>query len=84
MTTLIANPEIQAFLTSIKEATKIRDVHGNLLGYFTPAEQAEELLYQRDIAQFDFEDLQRRATSTERGQTTEEVLHHIRSLENLE
>lgn len=83
MTNLTANEVVQAFLTPIKEATEIRDTDGNLLGYFTPAGQAETLLYQQDIAQFDFEELKRRAASTERGYTTEEVLHHLRSLENL-
>ncbi|HWG47228.1 MAG TPA: hypothetical protein VN688_30985 [Gemmataceae bacterium] len=82
MTNMTATEAVQAFLTPIKEATEIRDVGGNLLGYFTPANRGEDLLYQQDIAQFDLEELKRRAASKERGLTTEEVLHHLRSLEH--
>jgi hypothetical protein len=81
MTILTASEAVQAFLTPIKEATEIRDEAGNLLGYFTPAGCAEDRLYQHDIAQFDLEELKRRAASKERGYTTEEVLNHLRSME---
>lgn len=62
---------------------EIRDADGKLLGYFEPVTQPEDQLYEQDIAQFDLEELQRRAASKERGYTTEEVLHHLRSLERL-
>ncbi len=82
MTILTANDVVQAFLTPIKEAAEIRDEEGNLLGYFTPAGRAEDMLYQQDIAQFDLEELKRRAASKERGHTTEEVLNYLRALEH--
>lgn len=82
MTALIANDAVSAFLSPITEATEIRDSRGNVIGYFTPAAQAEDLLYQRDIAQFDLEELKRRAASKERGCTTEEILNRLRSLES--
>ncbi len=84
MNYLTADQALLERLAGVKESVEIRDAGGNLLGYFTPAGQSEDLLYQQDIALFDFEELKRRAASKEQGHTTEEVLRHLRSLEHPE
>jgi len=46
MTIVTADPALQAVLVNLREQAEIRDTAGNLLGYFTPRQREEELLYQ--------------------------------------
>lgn len=83
MGTVKLNPELQAFLTQLKDKTELQDSDGNLIGLFTPKEQAEAELVEEAKQAFDFEDAERRL-ATEKRYTTAEVLEHLKSLESAE
>ena len=69
-------------LESLEGLTEIRDADGNLLGYFSPAARDTAAVYSQAAAQFDPEEMKRRKESSEKGQTTAEVLAQLKSLEN--
>lgn len=80
MIQVTADDSVKALLDTIEEAAAIRDNHGTLLGYFTPAKVEAERLRQKIRAEFDPEEIERRIASGERGRTTAEVLERLHSL----
>ena len=80
MITLTADEAMQDLLGRLKEPTEIRDSKGRPIGYFTPAASQETLLYQQVAAHFDPEEMRRRKESGHPGDTTPEVLEHLKSL----
>ena len=81
MTTITANRELQDTLAGLKEKTEVRDSSGNILGYFTPRELEEELLYRYADRVIDPEEIRRRSAAQSKGFTIEQVMAHLKSLE---
>jgi len=81
MTVIIADQELQDALAGLKEKTEVRDASGNLLGYFTPRQVEEELLYQYAEETFDPDEIQRQLSTQTSGFTIEQVMEHLSSLE---
>jgi hypothetical protein len=81
MTAITANQALQEALAGLKEKTEVRDASGNLLGYFTPRQVEEQLLYRYAEETFDPEEIQRLLSEQTKGFTIEEVMEHLSSLE---
>jgi hypothetical protein len=81
MTVVTADPSLQAVLASLRDQAEIRDMAGNLLGYFTPRQLEEELLYQRAEEVFNPEEVERQLKEQQTGSTLEQVMSHLHSLE---
>jgi hypothetical protein len=81
MTVITANQELQHALAGLREKTEVRDASGNLLGYFTPRQVEEELLYRYAEETFDPDEIRRRSAAKSKGFTIEEVMAHLKSLE---
>jgi hypothetical protein len=79
MNTFTADPSLQASLAKLPGLTEVRDVGGNLLGYFSPALHSSPEAYARAAAQFDPQEMKRRKSSNEPGRITSEVLNRIAS-----
>ena len=80
MVALVADSTWKDKLNGLNETTEIRDEAGRVLGFFTPLEQEERLMYRLAAAHFDPEEMQRINASSERTYTTAEVLSHLDSL----
>ena len=78
---ITADAELQAKLSGLEGPAEILDESGKVIGYFTPADQEEQDLYQRAVAKFDRDEMNRRKETGEKGFTTEEVVDHLESLE---
>ena len=81
MTVITANQEMQDALAGLTEKTEVRDASGNLLGYFTPRQVEEELLYRYADRVIDPEEIRRRSAAQAKGFTIEQVMAHLKSLE---
>jgi hypothetical protein len=71
-----------AMLSKLRQATEfaeIRDGDGNVVGFFLPPED-DESSSGGDAAPLDWEELDRRTRSTEKGFTTKEVFEHLLTL----
>ena len=80
MNSITADAALQASLAKLDQLTEIRDAQDHVIGFFAPANQLEELLYQQAAAHFDAEEMERRIASGKRGLTTREVLDRLASL----
>jgi hypothetical protein len=82
MIPLTVNDDVAGLLGGYVDAVEVRDEQGRVLGHFLPylTPEAREFSEHHE-AYFDMEELKRRAASKERGYTTEEVLQHLRSLD---
>jgi hypothetical protein len=80
MVKVIANEAVRSLLGGLEEYAEIRDAHGGLVGFFTPA-SAKDRLRAKILASYDPGEIARRKASGEMGRTTAEVLEHIRSFE---
>ena len=78
MSTITANPAVEALLGGLGEPTEIRDASGHLMGYFTPR-VCRQALYDEAKAQFDPVEMKRRKDMRDAGYTTAEVLEHLQS-----
>ena len=79
MSTVTADPTLQSFLSQMSEVTEIRDIHGNLLGIYTPKMKSDEQIKKL----FDLE----RARETLRrekgqGKPLKEILERLHEREN--
>jgi hypothetical protein len=81
MTVITANQELQHALAGLREKTEVRDASGNLLGYFTPRQVEEELLYRYAEETFDPDEIRRLLSTQTSGFRIEQVMEHLRSLE---
>jgi putative ubiquitin-RnfH superfamily antitoxin RatB of RatAB toxin-antitoxin module len=81
MTIVTADEAMQAALAGLKEKVEVRDATGNILGYFTPRELEEELLYRYADRVIDPEEIRRRSAAQAKGFTIEQVMAHLKSLE---
>jgi hypothetical protein len=81
MDTLFLTPEVAQFLSEIKERTELLDDSGNLVGIFSPKQEAEAELIAEAREIFDLEEARRRLASEKPGRTTQEVLQRLKSLE---
>ena len=79
---ITAEAELRAKLCGLEGPAEIRDEHGEVIGYFTPAGRNEQELYQRAAANFDCDEKNRRKETSEKGLTTQDVVKHLESLEN--
>jgi hypothetical protein len=71
MTTITTNRELRDALAELKEKTEVRDASGNLLGYFTPRQVEEELLYRYAEENFDPDEIRQLLSSQTIGFTIE-------------
>jgi hypothetical protein len=81
MTIVTADPAMLAAFAGLKERVEVRDANGNILGYFTPRELEEELLYQNADKVMDPEEIRRRLAEPSRGFSIEQVMDYLKSLE---
>jgi hypothetical protein len=79
MSTITANPVVEALLGGLGEPTEIRGASGHLLGYFTPT-ACRQALYDEANAHFDPAEMKRRKDMRDAGSTTAEILEHLQSL----
>jgi hypothetical protein len=84
MTVLKADRQLKAYLVPLTEQTEIQDAEGNLLGVFTPASQNAASSYAEVRKLFDPEEIKRRREQArdDPGRPLEEIVKHLRSLEN--
>jgi hypothetical protein len=82
MVAITADERVRAWLGQIKERSEIRGQNGELLGIFEPTSESEDELYERSKMLFDLEELKRRQETEQEGYTIEQVMEHLRSLEN--
>ena len=85
MASMTADSTLKGYLQQATEITEIRDADGQVLGYYAPASVADQVpaVHSLRIASlFDPEELKRRKASKHPGHTFEQVMEHIRSLEN--
>jgi hypothetical protein len=81
MNTLTADPTLQQSLSGLHGLTLVRDAHGIVLGYYSPASQKWPEAYARAAAHFDPEEMRQRKLSQEKGRATSEVLSRFASAE---
>jgi hypothetical protein len=81
MTIVTADATLRTMLANLKDKAEFRDTAGNVLGYFTPRQLEEELLYQRAAEVFDPEQIRRQLDEQKTGCTIEQVMAHLSSLE---
>ena len=79
MSTITANPAVEALLGGLGEPTEIRDPRGQVLGYFTPTSY-RQAQYEEAKAHFDPVEMKRRKDTRVPGETTAEVLEHLQAL----
>ena len=84
MTVVITDEALQKELENLTEKVRIHDKAGNFLGYFSPRQREEELLYQHADRTIDPEEIRRLLKEEKEGFSFEQVMQHIRSLENSE
>ena len=80
MNRVTANASLQQSLGALQGLTEIRDAHGRVIGYFSPAAAKAAAAYSQAAAHFDAKEMQRRKASGEKGLTTAEVVDHLKSL----
>jgi hypothetical protein len=80
MGSIVLPPELQSLLSQLKDRTDLVDAQGNLVGVFTPKEQAETELYERVKAMIDPAEIARRKQETG-AVTYDEVKRRLKSLE---
>jgi hypothetical protein len=81
MSTVTVPGPLQSLLANLTERVAVRDEAGNLLGFFTPRQVEEEILYERAKREFDPEEMRHRMADRSREYTFEEVMRHLESLE---
>jgi hypothetical protein len=72
---------MKSLLKDLTESAEIRDVHGELIGYFVPAKGEAAELRHLAFEQYDPEEIRRSKESRGPWHTTAQVLEHIRALE---
>jgi hypothetical protein len=80
MTHLIADDAMLAVLNQVKELTEIRDVRGNVIGFYAPKDLEDARQYVRAVAHIDPAEIERRKAANLPGRTTREVFEHLKSL----
>ena len=82
MTVLTVNEALQVLLTGANGPAEIRDMSGQLLGYFTPPGREEDLLYQQAEKLFDpVEFVRLKREEHGKGLSFDQVIAHLKSLE---
>lgn len=85
MASMTADSTLKGYLDRTKEITEIRDEDGQVLGYYAPASVADQVpavQVLRIASLFDPEEIKRRKASKHPGYSFEQVMEHLRSLEN--
>jgi len=84
MVILTADGPLQNLLHGVKEPAEVRDKSGKVLGHYTPVLTPEEAAwYEKMKKLFDLEEADRvLQTEKDKGFTFEEVMEHLKSLEN--
>jgi len=84
MVILTADGPLQNLLQGVKEPAEVRDKTGKVLGHFTPVLTPEEAAwYEKAKKLFDLEEAERvLETEKDDGFTFEQVMQHLKSLEN--
>jgi len=77
-----ATEEMLAALMPLTERVEVVDHRGALVGFFIPAQDATDLLRSKAFAEYDAEKARRRRENPQGGFTTEQLLAHLRSLDN--
>jgi hypothetical protein len=77
MIRIIADAAVQSTLEGITETIELRGVHGELLGFFSPASPQMAKLYAEAAAAIDREDVKRRRNVAHATYSTEEVLGQL-------
>lgn len=81
MNIVTADSALQSLFHGLTEKAEVRDDAGNLLGYLTPRQVEEELLYQHAEKVFDPAVIERQLEAQQTGYTIEQVMSHLRTLE---
>jgi len=82
MTTLTADQALCDIFAALKEKAEVLDAEGTAIGYLTPREVEEELLYEYAAKAFDAGEIKRQLNEEKTGAPLEEVLERIRRSEN--
>jgi hypothetical protein len=82
MNVVIADESLQHFLANLTQKVEVHDVDGNILGFFSPKQWEDELLYSQAENVCDPVEIHRRLRDEKTGFTFEEVKQHLKSLEN--
>jgi len=84
MIVLKADMQLKSYLAPLTEQTEIQDADGNLLGVFSPASQDAASNYDGVCKLFDPEEIKRRREQArdDPGRPLEEIVKHLRSMEN--
>jgi hypothetical protein len=82
MTSLTADDAMLATLRQAQGLAEIRDPTGRVIGFFAPVSVEHADLYAQAAAQVDPTEIQRRKAAGGKPHTTQEVLDHLKSLEN--
>ena len=77
MNTFTLDAALQQSLASLPGLTEVRDSHGTVLGYFSPASHTSPQAYAQAAAHFDPREMKMRKLSNKPGRTTEAVLGRI-------
>jgi hypothetical protein len=81
MTIVTADQVLQNLIAGLKEKAEVRDAEGNLLGFLTPREIEEELLYEHAAQIFDPTEIKRQLEEQKAGDPIERVLDRLRAVE---
>ena len=60
MTILTVDANLPGLLSGLTERAELHDTQGNLIGYFTPRQVAEDVMYAEAIKSFDLVEAKRR------------------------
>ena len=82
MTTLVANDAVARLIGGVSDLAEIRDVDGQLLGYFAPPGDELRLAYLEAAQHLDGEEIARRKASTAGDMTLAEAFQQFAALEN--
>ena len=81
MNTITVDTSLQESLAGLSGLTQLRDPHGAVIGYFSPASHATPEAYAQAAAHFDPNEMKNRKLSQATGRSISEVLSRIASLD---
>jgi hypothetical protein len=82
MQSVTADDVMKAALSQVKEIAEVRDANGTMLGFFAPTSLKNAALYAHAAANIDPAWVRTQKRTPEKTYTTQEVLAHLRTLEN--
>jgi hypothetical protein len=82
MITVTADGALQALLSALTDEAVIQDAEGNVLGFFTPRQQARAKLYEKVKASIDPAEMKRRKEAEHgKGCSFEQMMQNLKALE---